>query len=132
MWLNLKRLVVHVLVVSLAGVGTLQPAQAALIGTEQAIAAAAGQHYRARASALLDRPEIQARLQDFGVSLEEAQARVAALTDAEAAALADGLDSLPAGGEGVIGSLIFVFLVLLVTDILGFTKVFPFTRSVKR
>ena len=28
-------------------------------------------------------------------------------------------------------AVVFVFLVLLVTDILGFTKVFPFTRSIR-
>jgi len=44
--------------------------------------------------------------------------------------LADKLDSLPAGGD-VIGALVLVFVILLVTDILGYTKVFPFTRSVK-
>ena len=31
----------------------------------------------------------------------------------------------------VIGVILFVFFVLLVTDILGFTKVFPFTRSIR-
>ena len=40
------------------------------------------------------------------------------------------LDQMPAGGE-IIGILFTIFIVLLVTDILGFTKVFPFTRSIK-
>ena len=75
---------------------------------------------------------MQAQLQNLGIAKADAQARVAALTDDEAATLAGRIDSLPAGGDGVIGSLIFVFLVLLVTDILGFTKVFPFTHAVKR
>ena len=38
-------------------------------------------------------------------------------------------DKAPAGG--IIGVILFVFFVLLVTDILGFTKVFPFTRSIR-
>jgi len=37
---------------------------------------------------------------------------------------------LPAGGE-ILGILLTVFIVLLITDILGFTKVFPFTRSIQ-
>jgi hypothetical protein len=40
------------------------------------------------------------------------------------------MDKAPAGG-GIIGAIVLVFLVLLLTDILGFTKVFPFTRSVR-
>lgn len=47
------------------------------------------------------------------------------------AAIAGKIDSLPAGGE-FIGALVFVFVLLLVTDILGFTKVYNFTRSVEK
>jgi hypothetical protein len=31
----------------------------------------------------------------------------------------------------VLGAALIVFLVLLLTDILGYTKVFPFTRPMK-
>jgi hypothetical protein len=31
----------------------------------------------------------------------------------------------------VIGTIVFIFVVLLITDILGFTKIFPFTRSIR-
>ena len=43
--------------------------------------------------------------------------------------LAGEIDKAPAGG--IIEVILFVFFVLLVTDILGFTKVFPFTRSIR-
>jgi hypothetical protein len=56
---------------------------------------------------------------------------VAALTDEEAAQLAGKLDRLPAGGDGIVGVLLIVFLVLLITDILGLTKIFPFTKPVR-
>lgn len=69
-------------------------------------------------------------LEKLGVTRADAEARVAALTDAEAATMAGQIDSLPAGGD-VIGVLLTIFVVLLITDILGFTKVFPFTRSVR-
>jgi hypothetical protein len=83
---------------------------------------------------VLERVEVQQQLQAQGVSVELAKARVAALSDAEAAQLAAQIDSLPAGGDGVgalIGAILIVFLVLLITDILGFTKVFPFTKPIK-
>ena len=51
------------------------------------------------------------------------------LTDAEVAALSGKLDEIPAGGDGIVGALLVVFLVLLVTDIMGLTDVFPFVRN---
>jgi hypothetical protein len=77
---------------------------------------------------------VQNQLQAHGVSIEQAKARIAALTDAEAAQLAAQIDSLPAGGDplgALISAVLIVFLVLLLTDILGFTKVFPFTKPIK-
>ncbi len=127
-----KNLLVYALVFSLACLGVMQPAQAALIGAGQVAAATGGQESRAHIAAVLERPAVQAKLQELGIAPEDAKARVAALTDDEAAALANKIDSLPAGGDGVLGTLVFIFLVLLVTDILGLTKVFPFTRSVRR
>ena len=53
------------------------------------------------------------------------------LTDTEVARIDQHLDQLPAGGSSVIGALVFIFVLLLITDILGFTKVFPFTRSMR-
>ena len=73
----------------------------------------------------------QAALGKYGITSEEAQARTTALTDAEAVSVAQQIDALPAGGDGVVGALIFIFVLLLVTDILGLTKIFPFTRSVR-
>ena len=49
----------------------------------------------------------------------------------EVLALADQLDHAPAGASGVLGAIVFIFLLLLITDILGFTKVYPFTRSIR-
>lgn len=53
-----------------------------------------------------------------------------AMSDAEVAQLADRVDQAPAGA-GVVGILVAVFVVLVVTDLLGWTSVFPFTRSIR-
>ena len=119
----LRRLVASLLIVSLA---VPIPAQAALVSTESALGSQ--QQHIAR---VLDRAEMQGQLQAYGVSAADVKARVAALTDAEAAELAARIDELPAGGESILGVILIVFLVLLITDILGYTKVFPFTRPVK-
>ena len=83
----------------------------------------------ARLTAALARDDVRAEMLRQGVDPTLAQERIAALTDDEATRLADQIDSAPAGG--IIGAILLVFFVLLVTDILGLTKVFPFTRSVR-
>lgn len=125
---KMKRLFVYFLLCAFGWGGFTQTVQAAIIGTDQIQAASAAQQNRARIAAALDRPEVLSQLEQMGVSKTDAQARVAALTDEEAATMASQIDSLPAGGD-IVGALLVVFFVLLVTDILGLTKVFPFTRS---
>ncbi len=85
---------------------------------------------RDRIQAALDRGDVREQLVAFGVDPKDADARVAALTDAEAQQLAAHMDEMPAGGS-VVGWVVFVFLVLLVTDIMGWTDIFPFVNSVR-
>jgi len=127
----MKKLFVHFLLSAFIVVGFEQSAQAAMIGTAQVAAAEAAAQTRARLSTALQRADVQAALQRNGIDLEAAQSRVAALSDEEAVALAQQVDTLPAGGDGVVGTLVFIFVLLLVTDILGLTKVYPFTRSMR-
>jgi hypothetical protein len=127
----LKKIVAHSLITALMFVGIAQSSQAALVSTEQVVTAAAAQQNRAKIAAAFQRADVQAELQKMGIGGEEAQARVAAMTDAEAASVAQRIDSLPAGGDGIVGVIVFIFVLLLITDILGLTKVYPFTRSVR-
>ena len=122
-----RRFVASLLIVSLAGMGLPLPAQAAMIETDSIV----NQTHHARIASLLERADVQAQLQAHGVSPAEVKARVAALTEEEAAGLAARIDSLPAGGVSVLGAILVAFLVLLITDILGFTRIFPFTRAVR-
>lgn len=118
-----KRSVAGLLIVCIAGLGMPLPAGAAMVSTEKAVKT--GQIERI--SELLGRDEVRAQLERYGVGAEEVKARVAAMTDEEAALLAEHMEELPAGG--VLGLIVAVFIILLITDILGFTKVFPFTRA---
>src|SRR6266850_4482392 len=122
-----RRFIASLLVVSMTGLGLPLPSRAAIVGTDAALVAA----QRDRVATMLDRGDVRAQLEAHGVRQADVKARVAALTDAEVAQLAGQLDSLPAGGEGIIGAIVIVFLVLLITDLLGLTKVFSFTRPVR-
>lgn len=83
--------------------------------------------------AFLQREDVQKKLESLGVESETIKERLAYLSDEELAQINQKIDKLPAGGDlgAVIGVLAFIFIVLLITDILGLTKVFTFTRSVR-
>jgi hypothetical protein len=122
-----RLLVISLLLGNLLG----SPARAALITTEQAIATEQGQDARTRIELLLAREDVRAELIGLGVDPDQASARLARLNDAEVARIAGHLNTLPAG-EGAIGAVVgaalFIFLVLLITDLLGLTDVYPFVR----
>jgi hypothetical protein len=131
-----QRNLARVLAVCIGFAGAPIPAvHAELVATDQIEASAqARPHGRAFVNALLDRADVRAALERQGVRPEDAKARVAAMSDREVEGLAQKIDSLPAGAGGVEAVLwvaFLVFLILLITDILGFTKVFPFTRPAK-
>lgn len=127
---TLKRLLASVLIVSTATMGAPLAAQASIVSTADAVADTATLAHRATVDAFLARADVQQGLQAQGLSAADASARVQAMSHDEVAALAGRIDEAPAGGN-VLGLMFTVFIVLLVTDILGLTKVFPFTRSVR-
>jgi hypothetical protein len=128
------RWITQFVAVCLACSGVMGSAQATLVSTEQ-VAASQGVHsataQRAHLNETLSRADVAQALAERGVSVEQARVRVAALTDDEVATVAQTLDTAPAGASDVLGVIVTIFVVLLITDILGFTKVFPFTRSIR-
>ena len=82
-------------------------------------------------SAFLQRQDVRRQMVALGVNPAEAVARVASLSDGEIRQIAGQMENLPAG-QGVIvaliGAAVFIFLVLLITDLLGLTHVFPFVH----
>ncbi len=133
---SLNRTIECVLVVSLCTLGLPIPAaQAELVATDRVETTRQRQlSAREVLGSLFDRADVRAALERHGVSADDAKARVNALSDDEVERLAARFDSLPAAGNGFESALwlgVLVFLILLVTDILGFTKVFSFTRPAK-
>ena len=105
-------------------------ASAALVGTDTLISAQEVDASRARLAALLSREDVGSALLAHGVSAGEVLRRVNSLTDQEVMKLAQNIDALPAGADGgvgaLVGAMLFIFLVLLFTDLLGLTVVYPF------
>jgi len=115
---------------SLTIVGT--QAQAALVGTSQIIDQGYQEVERDRLRAFLDRAEVRDQLEALGVDRDIARARIDSLTNEEVADIVDRLDQLPAGGDGfgtLVGAALLVFIILLITDLLGLTDIFPFVKK---
>ncbi len=108
------------------------PARAAMIDTGKILKQNQHDLSRNRIKMFLDRSEVQKTFATWGVSSKEAKERIDCLTDEEVENIASRIDQLPAGGSAagtIVGAALIVFVILLVTDILGFTDVFPFIRS---
>ena len=106
-------------------------ANAGLISTEQVVEREAAAEDRARIFDFLARQDVRAQLIEFGVDPAMAEARVAGLSDAEIRSVAGRIDQLPAGQDvfgAILSTALVIFVVLLITDILGLTDVFPFVR----
>lgn len=106
-------------------------AQARMIGTETVIEGQQAAEQRAQVATFLAREDIQQLLTKNGVDPAEAQLRVSSLSNEEVAKISNSIDQLPAGGDGVgavVGAVVLIFLVLLITDLLGLTHVYPFVN----
>jgi hypothetical protein len=106
----------------------VQTAGAGIIGTQTIMNVQAVDSARARVNAFLERREVETAMAARGISPEEAKARVAGLADEEVMRIAGAMDRLPAGGDAaaVAGAILFVLVVLVITDIIGVTNIFPF------
>jgi hypothetical protein len=126
----LRRVVCGLLVMSLIGWSVPpQAVRAAWVETESVLGPSAADSARARLEVFLARQDVQTELQAHGIDPREACRRAAGLSDAEILRVADRIPELPAGGNAlgvIVGAGLLVFIVLLVTDILGLTHVFPF------
>jgi cytochrome c-type biogenesis protein CcmH/NrfG len=98
------------------------PAYAGIIGTDKSFNEFSAQNDRAKLSALIARDEVRGLLASNGLTVEEAQQRVNALTDKEAKQLAEKFDEQAAGG--VLIALLIIFLVFIILELAGVTDIF--------
>src|SRR5712691_5575933 len=111
---RLHRYLPQVLGACLFSVTLCGAANADLIGTDEAVAAAQSGRDRERVRAFMSRPEVVNQLQAAGVSSEEAEARVRAMSDEEVRAIAAKLDALPAGGKRLTDFELIVVILLII------------------
>ena len=109
-------------------------AQAKMVGTEAVIAGQQAADQRAQVADFMAREDVKQIMTQYGVDPVEAQQRVNSLSNEELADLANSIDQLPAGSSAVgviVGAAVLIFIVLLITDLVGLTHVFPFVNHQK-
>lgn len=109
---TMKKMTCRALVVSLLAL-SFQTAKAGMIGADQA-AAQAAQTDRAAVMSVLNRAETLQQLQANGVDPQAARDRVNAMTDQEVHALAQDMQTAPAGAMSGWGWAAVVLVVALV------------------
>jgi hypothetical protein len=110
----------------------IAPLSAALVNNNAVVEQQSLQANRALVNDFMSRADVRTQFEQLGVDADEANLRVAALSDAEVAKLAGEIKSAPAGQGAIgaiIGAVVLIFIVLLITDLLGFTSVFGWTNK---
>jgi hypothetical protein len=105
-------------------------AQAAMVGTAQIVEDAGGQIFDLN-TMQQKRDWIQAQLEQGGVSVADSRLRVSGMSDDQVIQVHQRMEEMPAGA-GAAGAVLFVFLVLVVTDLMGATDIFPFIRPMEK
>ena len=123
--LRQSRFVASLLVVSILFFSLQPTVNAAIVSTSDLVAEQQSHVDREYLLNSLDREEVQVALVSQGVDLEMAKLRVAGMTDSEVRTLNAKMDNLPAA-SGVVGTVVFILIVLLITDLVGVTDVYPF------
>ena len=126
---RLFRVISQVVLVCFLMVNLQHAAFAGIVSTTDIIDSQVTHVEKQRLYQLLERDDVRSKLIEYGVDPDDALIRVANMTDEEARLFAQKMQELPAGGSDVLGVLLIVFLVLLFTDIMGYTDIFPFVKK---
>jgi hypothetical protein len=128
--MNLLRRSTAIFLSILLALMPLLPAQAAMIGNDQIVNQGLSHQTRDGLQQLFEQETAQQQLQAWGVNPDQIKSRIDSLTDAELARINQQVNDIQAGGD-VLGILLVIFLVFVITDIIGATDVFPFINPAR-
>jgi Family of unknown function (DUF6627) len=121
---TIRKAGLYILIINFLVATFPQQALAGIIATPTAIAAQENHDSLSHLKELLARENVREKLKQLGIDPAVAQLRVNALTPAEIAQLQPQLDSLPAGGDGILVVIGLVFVVLIILELVGVTNIF--------
>ncbi len=108
----------------------ISQAQAAIIANAQLIDQVQQANDKDALLQTINRVDVQEQLLGMGVSTAELESRVNQMTQQEIAQLNQQINELPAGGD-VLGIIVLIFIIFIITDVIGATDIFPFIHPVK-
>ena len=123
-----KQFVIKLLLICFICVTFQQAALAGIVSTTDIVNDETVIAEKHRLVQLLSSENVRSQLVSMGVDPEDAKIRLDNMTDEEILAFSSGMNEMEAG-SGVLELAVFVFLVLLVTDLLGYTDIFPFVKK---
>ncbi|MDT8283366.1 MAG: DUF6627 family protein [Gammaproteobacteria bacterium] len=127
--MSFKHLLTLILSVSLLGL-SFANVQAAIISNNQIINEAQQKNQRQAILQTIARKDVQQQLFEMGVNPADIENRINQMTQQEIAQLNQQMNELPAGA-GILGIIVLVFIVFVITDVIGATDIFPFIHPVK-
>jgi DNA replication protein DnaD len=101
------------------------PVMAAMVDNDQLAMQAQLQLQRDEVRSFMAREDVREAMLGYGVSSADVDARINNLTESELLQIQDRLAQLPAGGDGVLGAVVLILLILVLLDVLGTTDIFP-------
>ena len=105
-------------------------AQAAIVSNSQVIYQVQQANDKAALLQTIRRVDVQQQLLSMGVTTADIESRVNQMTQEEIAQLNQQINEMPAGGDG-LGIIVLIFIVFVITDVIGATDIFPFIHPVK-
>lgn len=123
----LKQLLIALLLIAVCG-GSYT--QAGMIATSSIITADGSAYSQADLQTALQSDQLKAKLQVMGVDVEQLQDRITSLTADEIQQLNAELEQRPAGG--ILGTLVTIFIVFVITDMLCATDLFTFVSCINK
>jgi hypothetical protein len=103
----------------------IQPAAAAMVGTEKLLISDPNRGTRRYLQKMMSRKDIQEALVARGIDFQEAQIRIDSLTDSEIELIFNKINDLPAGGIDAAFVLILVGVIVVLTIIVEYTSAVP-------
>jgi len=103
--------------------------QAAMVSNELIINHVQQSNAKAELIQTINRSDVKQQLLNMGVKPADIESRINLMTHEEIAQLNQQIDELPAGGD-ILGVLLIIFIVFVITDVIGATDIFPFIKPV--
>jgi uncharacterized protein YllA (UPF0747 family) len=113
------------MLIALFFVSVQTPVAAEIIGNAELLGQTEWQQQRDDVRESLARQDMRAALLEYGVDTADVEKRLDNLSASELAQIQGQLADLPAGGNGAVGVILAVILILVLLDLLGATNVFP-------